>query len=431
MHLRRSDIIIILLLLTIALVRFLFFLPQPRDYSSAIGKAITFNGVVSSPPDIRLANQRIIVETENSSENILVVADKDIEISYGDMVKIDGTLTTPKNFETQSGKEFNYIRYLANQDIYYIVENAKVEIISHGNGSILKSWLFKFRDAFSKNINNAINPPESDLALGLVLGTRGGFDQNMRNEFITTGTIHIVALSGYNITIVAEGVMKVFGLILTQVFSVSLGILFIILFIILSGGGATAIRAGIMASIALIGRLTGRKYEAGRALATALFIMVAYDPRILSDISFQLSFLATFGVLYITPHVMKAMRFLPARFGLREVVSTTLAANIATLPLLLYSTGILSLVSLPANVLILPIIPLAMFLIFITGILSFIPSIIYLPFAYIAHLLLYYILATIHFFATLPFASLNFSSFPLILTLALYLLIGVWVWKKD
>jgi competence protein ComEC len=282
-----------------------------------------------------------------------------------------------------------------------------------------------------ENIERVINPPKSDLANGLVLGSRGGFDNNTKNEFINTGTIHIIALSGYNVTIVAENVMKIFGLVFAQTISIILGIFVIILFILLAGASSTAIRAGIMASIALFARMTGRKYDAGRGLVTAGFLMIAYDPRVVTDISFQLSFIATFGVLFITPKVIGWVKFIPMRFGFRELVATTLGATIAVLPILLYSTGILSIVSIPANILILPLIPLTMFFVFITGVLGFVSTLLSIPFAYIAHLLLSYILGMIHFFASLPFASITIFYFPLIITIVLYAFIAWWVFIKK
>jgi competence protein ComEC len=269
------------------------------------------------------------------------------------------------------------------------------------------------------------------LASGLLLGTRGGFDSEIKKEFISTGTIHIIALSGYNITIVAEGVMKILGLVLAQTFSVAIGVVVIFLFIIMAGASSTAIRAGIMASVALFARITGRTYEAGRALVVAALMMIAYDLRVVTDISFQLSFIATFGVLFVAPKIIKLVVFIPASLGLRELVATTIGATIAVLPILLYSTGILSIVSLPTNILILPFIPIAMFFIFISGILAFISIPVSIPFAYLSQLILKYILATIHFFAELPFASVTVSTFPLVLTIVLYLLILWWVFKKK
>ena len=431
MRINKKEIIIVSILVVIALVRFLFFLPKPPDFSDAVGRTVSVEGIVSDTPDIRLNNKRLTVTPINQKTNILVVVDKYTEVEYGDKVRVKGIMETPENFMTASGKEFNYQRYLSNQDIYFIVKNANIEILSSGHGNILKSFLFKIRNHFIQNIQKLIFPPESDLAGGLILGERGGFDSVMRDEFINTGTIHIIALSGYNVTIVAESVMKILGLFLSQTLSLVFGIFIIILFVIMAGSSATAIRAGVMATIALFARLTGRTYDAGRALVIAGLIMIAYDPRVLTDISFQLSFIATFGVLYVTPKVIGWVNILPARFGFREIVATTISATIAVLPLLLYSTGILSLVSLPANILILPLIPVTMLASFLVGIFSFISSVIALPFAYIAHLFLKYILAVIHFFASVPFASVTIQSFPIILTILLYILIFYWAFKRE
>jgi len=427
----KKEIILIFILLIISLIRFFFFVPERPNFDVAIGKMVVLEGLVIEAPDVRIFNQRIIVRPTNQESNVLVVVPKEIDIFYGDEVVVSGILESPENFMTNTGKEFNYERYLANQDIYFVIKNAKVKIISHNNASWVKIKLFKFRDYFMENIDKVISPPESDLANGLILGARGGFDNDMRNEFITTGTIHIVALSGYNITIISENVMKFFSLIFSQTISIILGIFIIILFIIMTGATATAIRAGIMALIMLFGRMTGRTYDAGRALVIAALLMFSYDPRVVTEISFQLSFLATTGILFVTPKVLHWFRFLPMRFKIRENVATTTAATISVLPILLYSTGIFSLVSLPANILILPFIPTTMFFNFISGLIVFVDPTIALLFANISELLLSYILFVIHFFATLPFASLNIKSFPLILTVLIYGLLIYWVFRKS
>lgn len=427
----KKEIILIFILLIISLVRFLFFIPSKPNYNEIIGKDVVFEGRVVDVPDIRSYNQRIVIKPDKKDTNILILISKDIDIFYGDKVIVSGKLESPENFITNVGKEFNYDRYLSNKDIYFIIKNADIKIISHNNKINIIGVLFKIRNSFMKNISNVISSPKSDLANGLILGARGGFDNEIKNEFINTGTIHIVALSGYNITIVAESIMKVFGLVLSETLSIFLGIFIIILFILMTGGTSTAIRAGIMAFIMLFGRMTGRNYDAGRALVIAGFLMITYDLRVITDISFQLSFLATGGVLFITPKVISFFRFITIRFKFRELIATTLSATIAVLPLLLYSTGVFSLVSLPVNILILPFIPITMLFSFIVGIIGFISPTLSLPFVFIADLLLSYILFIIHFFASLPFANLNIKSFPLIVTILLYIVLLFWTFHKK
>ena len=431
MQLSKKEISLIIALIIIALVRFFFFIPESPDYTRIVGKNVELMGMVSDDPDVRLKNKQLNIKIDNQDTNILVFIGREEEVNYGDKVKVKGVIEEPENFITNSGKEFNYKRYLANKDIYYLIKNGDLEILSSGNGSKIKTWLYKLRASFMQNINNVIPMPESDLANGLILGARGGFDEDTKQEFIDTGTIHIIALSGYNVSIVANNVMKAFGLIFSTTLSIILGFIVILLFIIMTGASATAVRAGIMASIMLLGRMTERKYLAGRALVVAGLLMIAYDPRILIDMSFQLSFIATGGVLFVTPKILNWFRFLPLRYGIREMVASTVAATISVLPILLYLTGILSLVSLPANFLILLIIPTVMLFIFITGILGFVLPIFAIIFGYIAYLLLFYMLSVIHFFGSLSFASISIQSFPLIFTILIYIFLLWWVFRKN
>jgi competence protein ComEC len=426
----KKEIVIVLILIAVAIVRFFFYLPKAPDYSDVVGESVSLIGQISEDPDIRLKNKHLNIKLKDKDVNILIFVGRDVEVSYGDEVKVKGVLEEPENFTTDVGKEFNYKRYLANKDVYYLIKNADIEIVSSGNGSKIKTLLFKLRNSFIRNINRVIPMPESDLANGLILGVRGGFDEETNKEFIDTGTIHMIALSGYNVSIVANGVMKTFGTILSQTLSIVLGIVVILLFIIMTGASSTAIRAGIMATIMLLGRMTDRRYIAGRALVVAGLLMVAYDPRVLVDMSFQLSFIATGGVLFLTPKVLNWFKFLPLRFGIREMVASTVAATISVLPILLYLTGVLSLVSLPANFLILLLIPTAMLFIFITGMLGFISPLLSIAVGYITYLILLYILSVIHFFGSLSFSSISIQSFPLLLTIVIYSFLFWWMFKK-
>ncbi len=429
----RTEIFLVVLLILIALVRFFFFIPEPLPYDEATGKKIVVNGMVSDIPDIRETTTRLTIRPTGEDSNLIAVVSNISDGSdarYGDVMTIRGMLDKPENFTTTAGNEFNYNRYLANKDIYFIINNADVEILSGGEGSKIKQVLFRLREHFMNNINRVISPPKSDLANGLLLGARGGFNTKTRDEFINTGTIHIVALSGYNVSIVAEQTMRMLGSVFSQTIAILIGGIFIVLFVLMSGAQATAVRAGVMALIMLFARITGRPYDAGRALIIAGLLMIAYDPRVITDLSFQLSFIATFGVLFITPKVISWVHFLPYRFGIREITATTISATIATLPLILYSTGVLSIVSIPANILVLPFLPPAMFFAFCSGVLAFISPLISLPFAYIAHIILSYILGVIHFFASFSFASTTIKSFPLLITIILYILILWWVFRR-
>jgi competence protein ComEC len=258
---------------------------------------------------------------------------------------------------------------------------------------------------------------------GLILGEKSSFSQALRQSFVNTGTIHIVALSWYNVTIVAEWIMKLFSQIsfISLNFSIGIGIFAILLFIIMTGASSTAIRAGVMAVLALVARATGRNYDVARALVLAGVFMVLLNPFLLVfDVSFQLSFIATIAVILLAPKIEKYFLWAPERFELRDIISVTTAAYIFVAPFILYKMGNLSLVALPANILILPFIPFTMMLGFITGFVGLIWYVFAIPFGYISYLFLHYELSVVSFFSNLPFASFSFPNFPLTLTLLIY-----------
>ena len=385
------------------------------------GQSVSLSGMISDEPQIKENNQKLIVEVGDERDlKILVTTDFNEEYRYGDIINFYGKLQKPENFTTNTGKEFDYVNYLKKDNILYVMSYPKIEISTRGNGSKIKSVLFDIKDKFLEKINLSISSPENLLMGGLILGEKSAFSEDLRQNFVDTGTIHIVALSGYNVTIVAEWIMKVFAF-LPRHLGIGIGIFTILLFIIMTGASSTAIRAGVMAILALIARATGRNYDVARALLLAGVLMIILNPYVLVfDVSFQLSFLATIGVIFLAPKIEKYFTWVTKKFELRDIVSVTVAAYIFVMPFILYKMGNLSLVALPANVLILPFIPFTMLLGFITGALGLIWYIFAVPAGFLSYLFLHYELGVINFFASLPFASFNIPNFPLIITLAIY-----------
>ena len=363
---------------------------------------------------------RLNLDNKVEKTKILATVDFGEDFKYGDEVKFDGKLEKPENFITDQGKEFDYINYLRKDGIFYVINYANVEIISRDHGNKIKSTLFFIKNKFLGKMNLAISHPGSLLMGGLILGERSSFNSEMREKFINTGTIHIVALSGYNVTIVSEWIMKIFAF-LPRTLSFGAGILGILLFVIMAGGQSTAVRAGVMASLALIARATGRNYDVARALLLAGVIMIALNPFLLRyDVSFQLSFIATVAIIFLVPRFEKHFLWVTPKFGLRDVVTVTFCAYIFVLPFILYKMGNLSLVALPANVLILPFIPLTMMLGFLTGFAGLVWYGFGVPLGYISYLFLHYELGVINFFSNLPFTSFSIPNFPLVITIAIY-----------
>ncbi|MDO8659843.1 MAG: ComEC/Rec2 family competence protein [Candidatus Parcubacteria bacterium] len=395
-----------------------------------VGQSVSLTGEVTDEPSVGESNQKLLIRTVlkevsprtvlEESTKILVSTNLEQDFKYGDEISFSGKLEKPENFITDQGKVFDYVNYLRKDDIFYIVNYANLEIISRGNGNKIKSTLFYIKDKFLEKINAVINSPESLLMGGLILGEKSAFSQELRTNFVNTGTIHVIALSGYNVTIVAEWFMSLFAF-LPQSLGIGMGILAVLFFILMTGGSSTAVRAGTMATLALIARATGRNYDVARALLLAGVGMILINPFILvHDVSFQLSFIATVAVIFFAPRIEKYFMWVPKSFKLRDIVSVTCAAYIFVFPFILYKMGNFSIVALPANVLILPFIPLTMLLGFLTGLVGLFLNILSIPVGYITYLFLHYELGVINFFASLPFSAFNFPNFPLLLTLLIY-----------
>lgn len=401
-----------------------------------LGEYVTLGGVITDEPSERETTTRIIVTVEAVSDETLQVKTKLVtsiprfpEFHYGDRIELTGTLKPPQNFETDRGRIFDYVHYLAKDRIFYTLSSPAATLISSGHGNIIKSQLFKMKQAWLSRVEALIPDPYVSLLGGLVVGSEKSLGKKLEDDFRTTGIIHIVVLSGYNVTIVAEAIMD-FLSFLPELASLSLGAVSIILFAILTGGSATIIRASIMAVLVLIARATKRTTDVAHALYLAAFFMVLHNPMIVVyDPSFQLSFLATLGLIYLAPAIEKRLHMLPARWQIREFAVATIATQIFVLPLLLYMTGAFSVYALPVNLLVLGFIPMTMFFGFFTGVIGFVSNILAFPLATVSYLLLKYELGIVEFFAHLPLASFAVPAFPFGIVVLCYVVYGFIVWK--
>jgi len=230
--------------------------PAPSVFESQVGQKVTLSGEIVDEPSIKESNQQLTVlvnsrgPTSGSLEvgpqdttEILLSTALDTDYKYGDEINFTGTLKKPENFMTDQGKVFDYVNYLRKDGIFYVMSYSTISIISRGNGNFIQSALFSAKEKFIEKMNFAITGTESLFMGGLILGEKASFSQALRQSFVNTGTIHVVALSGYNVTIVAEWIMKLFKQVsfLPKNFGIGIGILTIILFIIMTGGSSTTI----------------------------------------------------------------------------------------------------------------------------------------------------------------------------------------------
>jgi competence protein ComEC len=387
-----------------------------------VGQKAEFSGIIIDEPDVRQNNQLLTVEIKsvNSKTEVLISADLDQDFKYGDVINFTGKLKKPENFLTDQGKTFDYINYLRKDGILYTVSYPKIQIISEGNGNIIKKELFSLKENFLAKINYLIPNPESIFAGGLMLGEKSDFDKTLKQSFVDTGMIHLVTLSGYKVTMVAGWFIKLFSFLPLST-AIGMGILAVWCFVLMTGGAASAVRAGIMASLALFARATGRNYDVARALILTAVLMILLNPFVLFyDASFQLSFIGTIAIIFYVPKIEKYFLWVPKFFGLREIITMTFAIYIFVAPFILYEMGTFSFVTLPANILIMPFFPITIIFGFLTGFIGLLSNFLAVPFAYISYFLLHYQLGVIDFFSKLSFATFTMPNFSFWLTLLIY-----------
>lgn len=406
--------------------------------NSFVGQKINVEGIITGEPDVRETNTKLTVRlsslvvgttTTPVREKILVTVPLYPEFKYGDKLKMTVTLSEPTEIESEDGRAFDYRGYLRVRGVWFTSRYTNAELISSGHGSLVKELLFKTKSAFVSSINNVLPEPQSNLLGGLLLGAKQSLGKELLAEFQKTGVSHIVVLSGYNIAIVADSIMNALKF-LPKNFGFSLGITSVILFTILSGGSASAWRAGIMVLVALFAKRFNRDYKASRILGFTIILMLAPNPLLLYfDPSFQLSVLATIGLIFVSPLVSPYLTRVTERFGLREIISSTIATQITVLPYLIYNMGLLSLVSLPVNILILGTIPVTMFFGFLTGLAGLIS--IYLSFipAFFAYIFLWYQLTIIHIGASVPFGSVTLPAFSPVILIVIYGILFLLVYR--
>ncbi|OGG67578.1 hypothetical protein A3C21_03820 [Candidatus Kaiserbacteria bacterium RIFCSPHIGHO2_02_FULL_59_21] len=399
--------------------------------AARIGSGIAIEGVVSDEPDAREGSTRLLVRADALVEGgitakidagILVVAPAHAAAAYGDRIRAEGVLRLPEAFDAGAGREFDYPAYLAQDGVLYELAFARdVEVVGAGKRDPVKAAALLVKRTFLEGLALALPEPAAGLAGGITVGDKRGLGAELAETFRTVSLTHIVVLSGYNIMIVIYAL----GWALAKArapraleFCMALSVA--LLFALMTGLAAASVRAAVMASIAAVGKMTGRLYLASRALALVAAGMVLWNPYILAfDPGFQLSVLATAGLIAFTPIVVTRLKFITPRLHVREITATTIAAQIAVLPLLLYQTGNLSLVALPANFLVLLAVPWAMLCSAIAALggLIFSPPVLGgveglgVVVGFPAYALLSYIIEAAKLFASLPFASVALPAF--------------------
>jgi len=272
---------------------------------------------------------------------------------YGDLVEASGKLETPPVWQ-----DFSYRDYLARKGVFSILKKPQVRVLERGRGNPLKHFLLSLRKKAHEVLLLVYPEPEASLLAGILLGLDKGIPSDVMESFRRTGTSHIIAISGFNIAILAGflgrflsrfGKRRTWPIIVVALF----------LYAFLVGADPPVLRAAVMGSLYVLAEAVGREAFSLNSLAFAAIVLTALNPETLWDVGFQLSFAATLSLILFVPPVEEWIR---KRFPLphawenlvKEALIVTLVVQLATLPLTLYYFGLLSLAGPLANFLIIP-----------------------------------------------------------------------------
>ena len=415
--------------------------PAPETFMRDLRHRVQYEGIVVGDPDVREKNQRIALEVRSGEgvAGMLAVMPLSTDVKVGDRVHVYGTLSLPQAFETENGRTFHYDKYLQARNIRFLIQFGSIRVeespVAQASLRIRALTVFAhIKHSFLDGLNRALPKPDSALAGGIVIGGKEGLGNELKDAFTRSGLVQIIVLSGYNVMVVAEWVMVFFAFLrLPRRLQFFAGGAALLLFVGIAGISATAVRAAIMAVIALYARATGKNYAASRALLFTVLVMLIWNPLYLVfDPGFGLSVAATAGIIWLAPLI--EVRFSRLWPFLRNVVATTLAAQISVLPLLLYNIGLFSLVALPANILVNPVVPLAMASAAIAGVVGMtigplVPLLATIV-GYPTFILMRYFIFIAEKSSALPFAAFSLERFPFLFVITAYAALIYVAWSK-
>ncbi len=320
----------------------------------------------------------------------------------GELVRVECRLTLPKNFSD----DFDYVSYLAKEDIGTICTPKKIPERLHEVS--WESGLFHIRQQLERSLSASVPEPENGLLAGLIFGGSQRLPATLQNDFKKTGVSHIVAVSGYNVLIVAE-ILLLFGIVLGLWRSSAtwFAVGGIWLFALVTGAGASVLRAALMATIVLLATQFGRLVAPWRLMILMLMPLLWFNPFLLRyDIGFQLSCIATAVLLFWFLGDDERDDSSGWRM-MYTLMKATLMIEVFVAPLLLSQFGFVSTVSLLSNVLILPFVPIAMALAFVTAVSGLVLPWTLNVFAWLGYLLARYMLEVVAYLGQQPWSTVS------------------------
>ena len=392
------------------------------------GENVRFAAKVVKAPEDRFDSVHVVVEPEFAERGrVLLVSDKKLNVRYADIVQVQGILEQPGAFDG-----FDYAKFLAKERIYALMRDPAVAVVQERSyehaGEKVMAAIFDLKVAFRNTLETHLSPRHSSIMVEMLLGDKDVMSDQLAENLNATGLRHIIAISGAHIAILTMYLMPLliwFGLWRQQAFFVTVAL--IVFYVVLCGLQPSAVRSGIMGGMFLLGQYMGRQNASFRALIFSAAVMLFLNPLLITrDVGFQLSFLAVLGMIFLMGPILSV---LPQKLPFRQLLAMTLAAQIFTLPIVMWNFGQVSVVSVVTNLLIVPIVPVLMGLGFVLMIGGTLLSPLGFLFSFPVALLVQYIVWVVDFFAILPFAAVQTENLSVFWLILLYGAIALFYWK--
>ncbi|MPZ50369.1 MAG: DUF4131 domain-containing protein, partial [Dehalococcoidia bacterium] len=384
------------------------------------GAAVTLRGEITDEPEQRERSQRFTVRVDAYEDgdgwvaiegSVLVTARPFPRFEYGDKLELQARLETPPD---DAG--FDYREYLARQGVVSLALFPQIERSGSDGGDFLRRALIEARRPFDDALVRSLPEPEASLARGILLGQRASIPASVTDDFNRAGISHLIAISGWNVTLIAGFAVSLLRWPLGRRQAVVAAMALILLYAAFVGGGPAVWRAALMGEVMLGAVLVGRPGSALTAVTLAGALLTLFNPLTIQDVSFQLSFCATLGLVISEKRAEETLQGLASWLPnvLTQSLAVTIAASIAVMPLIALHFGRVSFVALLSNLVAVPAFPFVIAASFITALAGAVSAELGRLIGEVAYLPLAYLVWLARVGSSLPGASVSVASLSVI-----------------
>lgn len=385
---------------------------------------VLVEGKVVSEPYVSNKAKKFILKTNSINhievkEQVLISMPVGYVINYGDIISVEGKLYRPVS--SKNSNLFNYQKYLERNEIFFALRVYSFEYIRF-QPNIIKKIAIDLKNDIVNKIDDYFLYPSSAILKSLIIGDKTSLDQKIKSVFSDSGVIHILVVSGLHVgfvSVIILFVLKLFCIPLNKASLISIP--FIFFYVISTGGNPPAVRAAIMLTCIFISLALDREPLIYNSIALSALVILIFRPQDLFLASFQMSYLATIGIVFLYNKIFKLFKSIKNSVlsFFCGVASVTVSAQLALMPVLMFYFSKVSIVSFFANIIVVPVTGVVLGCAIVFYISTFLSKHLAMFFAYILNIFVSFIVYVTTFLGSLQFSSIVVNR-PAILELLLF-----------